>query len=51
MAGLVVDVKDGVLDSKRTVQEESTVSADGSGLLYVRKKPRTISFYDGHVLC
>lgn len=51
MAGLVVEVKDGILDSKCTVQEESTASADGSGLLYVRKKPRTISFYDGHVLC
>ena len=33
MVGLVVEVKEGVFDSKHTVQEESTVSADGSGLL------------------
>lgn len=33
MVGLVVEVKEGVLYSKHTVQEESTVSVDGSGLL------------------
>lgn len=48
MVGLVVEVKKCVSDSKYIVQEESIVSADGSGLLYMRKKPRMVSFYEAN---